>query len=155
MLPVKIRILPAKYYFHINKWEIWCRPTHDTPTKNRATSHNVILVMKADTNADKKAKNDAYRITFNRPHVSAKKPHICDEQTMPKNGMDENKPDSLTVICNSQSAYGRMMLALIFSRVAPTIIEPHDRNVIMWKSPNSKQNYTALEWTLTFMSHMI
>lgn len=94
-----------------------------------------------------KAKNVAYRITFNRPHVSAKKPHICDEHTIPINGTDENRPNSAVVMCNSQFAYGRTKLALIFSMVAPTINEPHARNVIMWNRPYSDesdntQNYT-------------
>lgn len=91
--------------------------------------------MKADTNELRKAKNVAYRMTFNRPHVSAKKPHRCDEQTIPINGTDENNPNSAVVIRSSQFAYGSIKLPLIFSMVAPTIIDPQSRNVILWKDP--------------------
>lgn len=111
--------------------------TYNTPTKKRDIIQYNVLTMKADANDMRKAKNVAYCMTFKRPQVSARNPHICDEHTMPMNGTDENKPNSAVVMCSSQFAYGSTKLALIFSIVAPTINEPHARNVIMWNSPYS------------------
>lgn len=78
--------------------------TYNTPTKKRDIIQYNVLTMKADANDMRKAKNVAYCMTFKRPQVSAKNPHICDEHTMPMNGTDENKPNSAVVMCSSQFA---------------------------------------------------
>lgn len=103
------------------------------------------MIVNADRNALIRAQVAVKRITFLRPHVSAKKPQKCELITIPRNAIDEINPCSVVVIFKSQNAYGNTKAMLIFSMVAPINTIP-DRITIATLNrplPNGRIRYAC------------
>lgn len=97
----------------------------------------IISVSSVDAIDAMNARVAVKRITFRRPHVSAKRPHRCEPITMPKNGIEPNTTNSIVVKCKSQFAFGRITATFIFSIVAPIITSPEKITIIVWNRPLS------------------
>lgn len=105
------------------------------PTKNRRKIKIDALIVNADRMALIRAHIAHKRITFFRPHVSAKKPQKCELTTIPRNAIDEIRPCSFVVIFISQKAYGVTKAMLMFSMVAPINAIPENITIRMLKRP--------------------
>lgn len=81
--------------------------------------------------------NKDIRITFRRPHVSARKPQQCELTTIPKNPIELTRPCSYVVKCKSHLAYGKTILMLIFSIAMPNVQRPlvKTRNILNFPWP--------------------
>lgn len=110
---------------------------HKNPTKNRKKIIIIISVRSADVIDVMNARLAVKRITFRRPHVSAKRPNKCEPITIPKNGIEPKTTNSIVVKWISQFAFGSIMATLIFSIVAPIITSPDRITIIVWNRPLS------------------
>lgn len=116
-----------------NHW--LCNNTYNMPTKNRRKIKIVALIVSADKLALISANVAHKRITFFRPHVSAKKPQKCELTTIPKKAIDDISPCSVVVIFKSHEAYGITKAMLMFSMVAPINAIPESATMRMLKRP--------------------
>lgn len=65
------------------------------------------------------------RMTLRRPFVSAKKPHKCDVQIMPKKLAAPRMPFSLVVKFKSHCETGKTKVMPTVSKIKAAIIKPH------------------------------
>lgn len=82
--------------------------TYEAPDKNRSIIRTYLFAANADENEKMNAIAADKRKTFFRPHVSAKKPHKCDENTIPKYDIPLSTPCSCIVNSRSHLAYGKI-----------------------------------------------
>lgn len=82
--------------------------TNHAPAKNRSKIMVYLSAANTDENEKTNALAAANRSTFFRPHVSAKNPHKCDENTMPKYDIPLSTPCSLIDSSRSHFAYGKI-----------------------------------------------
>lgn len=80
----------------------------------------------------------AKRNTFFRPHVSAKNPHKCDENTIPKYEIPVSTPCSRIVSSRSHFAYGKIQLTFVFSTDDPSNESAMHMVRTIWHFPISK-----------------
>lgn len=96
-------LLSFHWKFSLNfKWN-----TNDAPAKNRSTINIYLFTANADENEKMNAIAAANRSTFFRPHVSDRKPHKCEENTIPKYDIPLRTPCSLIDSSRSHFAYGK------------------------------------------------
>lgn len=137
-LPAMPDILYTKKILYIfSKLFILCSQTHTAPTSNRISVNQSTDVQNADPNAKIKPDSSDACNTFLRPHVSAKKPHKCDVETMPRKPTEFKSPCSVTVTSMSHCIYGNKKLGFTFSKPMPSNAQPAAKMIIILNLPCS------------------
>lgn len=140
--------------------ELTRRSTYNAPARNRRIIIDIVLMAKADKNEKINPPSAAMRITFCLPlevnfitvmiwqqnlnwyhyHVSARKPHKCDVNTIPRYEMALRIPCSSVVNFKSHFAYGIIYEIFVFSIAEPNTPSPVKIVRIIWYFPISAKD---------------
>lgn len=125
-------------------------PDRKAPPTNRRNVNDHKSQAKADAKHATKLPSVEMRSTFCRPHVSAKKPHICDDTTIPTNDMELSTPCSVVDKSKSHRICGVMKLRQNASEEADIILRPVSKIRIRWYLPISAKDkkFSNYSWIL-------
>lgn len=103
---------------------------YQNPVQNRVAINILAFTEKADINDIMKPLIRANCSEFFRPHVSVRKPHMCELATIPKKPIDNRIPCWPDVISNSHFADGTTKPILINSVTRANKLPPVTNNSI-------------------------
>lgn len=96
-----------------------------------------VLIEKAEIKEKMNPPKAAIRITFCRPHVSAKNPQKYEVVITPRYDIEPKIPCSVVVKFRSHLMYGKTTLIQVFSKAAPKSAVPVKIIKIIWNFPYS------------------
>lgn len=122
--------------------------TYDAPAKKRQIIKMGVLIENAEIKEKMNPPKAAIRITFCRPHVSAKYPQKYEVVMVPRNDIEPKIPCPLVVKFRSHLMYGKTTLILTFSMAAPISAIPVKMIKNIWNLPYSWIENKWFEWKL-------